>query len=347
MPALALAQAVQALDANIEPVLIGSARGVERDILPSRDYRYHLLPSEPIYRRQWWRNARWPVLLLKLRRQLEALFDQEQPAVVVGTGGYASAPVIWFGQHRRIPTALQEQNAFPGLATRWFSRDASHVYLGIPEGRNHLRPGPNTLIHDTGNPVVPPDFSIRESARARFGLESDRATVLVTGGSQGAMAVNRTVAEWLEGGGGVDMNLLWVTGKLGFPELARFHNPPAVQVFDFLDPMAEAYAVANVVVGRAGALTLAELCAWGLPSILIPLPTAAADHQTRNAEAMARAGAAWFLPQSELTAAHLGARLESLVQDHEVRIEMSMAANERGRPAAASDIASHIVSLFP
>lgn len=346
MPALALATAVRQLDSGIEPVLIGARRGVERDILPTKDFRHVLLPSEPLYRRQWWRNARLPLAGIRLWRQLSDLFERERPAGVLGTGGYASAPVVWYAGLRGLPTALQEQNALPGMATRWLSRHARHIYLGLPEARAHLRIGPETVVFDTGNPVSPPDFGIRDAARARFGIDGATPTVLITGGSQGALAINRTVAQWLDGGGGQDMNLLWVTGKGSYEQFAARHDPPRVQVFDFLDPLSRAYSVAHVVVSRAGAVSVAEICAWGLPSVLVPLPTSAADHQTRNAEAMARAGAAWFLPQSEMTPDRFGSRLTSLVNDAEVRIEMSVAANQRGRPNAASDIARHVLALL-
>ncbi len=346
MPALALAQTVSELDSSVEPVLIGSRRGVEREILPTRDFRYYLLPSEPVYRRQWWRNGRWPLVLFRLRSRLAALFAEERPVAVLGTGGYASAPVVWYGQRLGLPTALQEQNAIPGLATKWLSPKARHLYLGLPESREYLRPGRNTLVFDTGNPVARPEFSIREAARARFGLDSETSTVLVAGGSQGSLAINRTVAAWLDRGGGQGLNVLWITGRTTHPEFVHYHRPPGVQVFDFLDPMAEAYAVAHVAVCRAGAVTVAELCAWGLPSILIPLPTAAGNHQTRNAEAMARSGAAWFLPQADLTPERFGARVDSLVKDPETRIEMSVAANERGRPTASVDIARELLTLL-
>jgi UDP-N-acetylglucosamine--N-acetylmuramyl-(pentapeptide) pyrophosphoryl-undecaprenol N-acetylglucosamine transferase len=346
MPALALAETVREIDSSVEPVLIGSDRGVERDILPTRDFRYYLLPSEPIYRRQWWRNARWPMALLRLRRRLAALFDEERPSAVLGTGGYASAPVVWYGQRSGLPTALQEQNAIPGLATRWLTPRSRYLFLGLPEAREYLSPGRDTGVIDSGNPIVRPEFSIRGAAREHFGLDEVTPTVLVTGGSQGSLAINRTVAKWLDQGGGQASNLLWVTGRTTHGQFAHYHRPPGVQVFDFLDPMADAYAVANMAVCRAGAVTVAELCAWGLPSILIPLPTAAGDHQTRNAEAMARSGAAWFLPQADLTPERFGDRIESLILDPEVRIEMSMAANERGRPNAAVDIASQVLTLL-
>jgi UDP-N-acetylglucosamine--N-acetylmuramyl-(pentapeptide) pyrophosphoryl-undecaprenol N-acetylglucosamine transferase len=171
--------------------------------------------------------------------------------------------------------------------------------------------------------------------------------VLVTGGSQGALAINRAVAGWLERGGPNGSALLWITGRGTHEEFARFHRPPEVQVVDFLDPMADGYAVSDVVVSRAGMLTVAELCAWGLPSILIPLPTAAADHQTHNARVLAEAGAAEMLVQAELTPARLAEVIRRLLADEAARTSMIERARTRGRPAAAADIVSNLLTLVP
>jgi UDP-N-acetylglucosamine--N-acetylmuramyl-(pentapeptide) pyrophosphoryl-undecaprenol N-acetylglucosamine transferase len=346
MPALAIASQLRVQASDLEPVLIGAERGVEAVLLPTRDFRYYLLPAEPIYRRQWWRNVRWPVLALRLHSRLGSLLRNERPVAVLGTGGYASAPVVWAAAARSIPTAIQEQNAFPGLATRWLSRRVRHVYLGMPEARGRLRLGPRTEVFDTGNPIPPPERARRNQARARFGLTDDRPVLLVTGGSQGALAINRVVAGWLDQGGGADSIVLWTTGRGAYREFARYHRPPAVQVFDFLDPIADAYAVADLVVARAGMMTGAELCAWGLPSILIPLPTAAADHQTHNARALANAGAARLLPQSDLTIERLAATIQGLLADPRARAAMASAALARGRPAAAAEIVSRLLTLF-
>jgi UDP-N-acetylglucosamine--N-acetylmuramyl-(pentapeptide) pyrophosphoryl-undecaprenol N-acetylglucosamine transferase len=345
MPALAIAQALRERAPDVEPVLVGAVRGVEARLLPTRDFRYHLLPSEPIYRRTWWRNARWPLLAGRLLRDLARLFAAERPAAVLGTGGYASAPVVWWAARQGIPTAVQEQNAYPGLATRWLSRRVRHVYLGLPEARRLLRFGPRTEVFETGNPIVPPSPERRAGALARFGLEGRRPVVLVTGGSQGALAVNRAVAGWLDSGGPGGADLLWVTGRGTHAEFAARHRPPAVQVIDFLDPMADGYAVADLVVSRAGMITVAELCAWGLPSVLVPLPTAAADHQTHNARVLADAGASALLPQPELTGARLGELVSALLEDHARLSAMAARALARGRPEAAADIVSKLLTL--
>lgn len=345
MPALAIAAALQELPGALEPVLVGAQRGVEARLLPSRGFRYHLLPAEPIYRRTWWRNARWPFIAATLMRQVARLFREEHPVAVLGTGGYASAPVVWWATQQGIPAAIQEQNAFPGLANRWLARRVDEIYLGVPEALGFLRPGPVTRVHQTGNPITPPTPERAAAARAAFGLGEGRRVLLVTGGSQGALALNRAVEAWLGAGWPEGVDLLWVTGPATHAQFARHHRPPAVHVIPFLDPMADGYAVADLVVSRAGMITVAELCAWGLPSVLIPLPTAAADHQSRNAETMAAAGAAVVVKQSELGAGRLAEAVGRLLSDDATRRRMAASARERGRPEAAREIAALVAAL--
>jgi UDP-N-acetylglucosamine--N-acetylmuramyl-(pentapeptide) pyrophosphoryl-undecaprenol N-acetylglucosamine transferase len=346
MPALAIADALLEHAPGTEPVLVGAVRGVEARILPTRDFRFHLLPSEPIYRHQWWKNFRWPFVAGRLLRAVSRVFEVEQPAAVVGTGGYASGPVVWWAARHDRPTAIQEQNAYPGLATRWLSRTVRHVYLGLPEARRLLRVGPKTDVFDTGNPIVPPSPERRGSALKKFGLDGRRPVLLVTGGSQGALAINRALAGWLDTDGPPDIDLIWVTGRSSFDQFSRYHRPPQVQVLDFLDPMADAYAVADLVVSRAGMITVAELCAWGLPNVLIPLPTAAADHQTHNARVLAAAGASYLLPQSELTPERLREVIGGILNDAAGRRQMGERALARGRPHSARDIVSKLLTLL-
>jgi UDP-N-acetylglucosamine--N-acetylmuramyl-(pentapeptide) pyrophosphoryl-undecaprenol N-acetylglucosamine transferase len=346
MPALAIANALQEHAPGLEPVLIGATRGVEARLLPSRDFRFHLLPTEPIYRREWWKNFRWPFVAGRLLREVSRVFETERPAVVLGTGGYASGPVVWWAARTGIPTAIQEQNAYPGLASRWLSRRVRHVYLGLPEARRLLRIGANTQVFDTGNPITPPLPSRRSAAAAKFGLDGSRPVVLITGGSQGARAINRAVAGWLDAGGPGAAALIWVTGRGTYDEFASYHRPPDVQVLDFLDPMGDGYAIADLVVSRAGMITVAELCAWGLPNVLVPLPTAAADHQSHNAKVLAAAGASLMLPQAELTPDRLRDVVTTLLNDPARRKQMGERALARGRPQAAREIVSNLLTLI-
>jgi len=140
MPALALAEALVGVRGDVEPVLVGAVRGVEARILPTRPYRYHLLPTEPIYRRQWWRNARWIVVLPRLLGAVRRLLDAERPAVVVSTGGYAAGPVAFAAARRGIPIVVQEQNTVPGITTRRLAGRARQIHLGFPEAAARLIP---------------------------------------------------------------------------------------------------------------------------------------------------------------------------------------------------------------
>jgi UDP-N-acetylglucosamine--N-acetylmuramyl-(pentapeptide) pyrophosphoryl-undecaprenol N-acetylglucosamine transferase len=348
MPALALATQLRATNPDLEPFLVGAERGVEAQVLPTRDFRYALLPMEPIYRRTWWRNARWPLVLGRLTSRLRQLFREEQPVAVLGTGGYGSGPVVWWASRRGLPTAIQEQNAFPGLASRLLSRRVRHVYLGVPEARALLRPGSATSFFDTGNPITPPDPDRRGAAFVRLGLDPSRPVLLVTGGSQGSLAINRAVAAWLEQRTDAEKawQVFWIAGRATYQDFSPLADREGVVVRDFQDPMADAYAVADLVISRAGMMTVAELCAWGLPAILIPLPTAASDHQTHNARVLEAAGGACMLLQSTMDAVGLAPSVAPLMVDAPRRRRMAEVARTRGHPDAARDIVSLFLTLL-
>ena len=303
---------------------------------------------EPLYRRAWWRNLRWPVIALGAWRAAGRVLDEERPAIVIGTGGYAAGPIVWRAQRRGIPTAIQEQNAFPGLTTRLLARRARQVHLGFAEARTRITPGPRTDVFVYGNPIAAPlatDQSHVAAARAAFGLVVERPTVLVMGGSQGAKAINETLARALERGFLEGVNVLWGTGAAHEAQYAALAAQGRIVVRGFFDPIATAYTAADLVVARAGAMTVAELCAWGKPSVLVPLPSAAADHQTFNAHALANAGASVLLLERELTPKLLAETITSLARDPQRLRALAHAARSRGHPNAAPTIVSKVLTL--
>lgn len=348
MPALAIAEAMVRLEPRVQPFFVGAERGVEAQVLPARPWRHVLLPLEPIYRRRWWLNVRLPLSTWRSLRALRALLARERPELAVGTGGYASGLAIWAAARRGVPVVLQEQNALPGIATRRLAPRARQIHLGFPEARAHLEPGPQTRIFDSGNPIVAPPTPRPDPgvARERLGLRPGLPVVVVVGGSQGALALNEAVAAALGGGhwpSGVQ--LLWQTGQAWrerFGSLAR----EGVRIEAFLDPMAQAYAAADLVVCRAGAMTLAEVAAWGLPAILVPLPTAAANHQLTNARALAAAGSAVILEQHNLTGRSLGSDVAGLLGAPARMADLSRAIAERAKPDAATRIARESLQLL-
>lgn len=346
MPALAIAEALRALRPEVEPVLVGARRGVEAELLPRRPYRFHLLPAEPLYRQQWWKNARWIALAPRLYAACRTLLATERPAVVVGTGGYAAAPVLLAARASGLPCVLQEQNAVPGLTTRWFAKSALQIHLGFPEAAPRLRPGTRTHVMVFGNPVAPlPQGLDRRVARERLGLPASGPVAFVFGGSQGSGALNRATAGILDQRLLAGVAVCWSTGAAQWDQYRHYDRPPQVHVRPFWDPIAEAYRASDVVVARAGAMTTAELCAYGLPAVLVPLPTAAADHQTMNAEALAAAGAARHLAEVDLTPSVLVGHVRPILDDPILAQRMAQAALGRGAPDASRRIAEAILSL--
>ncbi|MGH7467297.1 MAG: undecaprenyldiphospho-muramoylpentapeptide beta-N-acetylglucosaminyltransferase [Longimicrobiales bacterium] len=352
-PALALARALCQERAGTTVHFVGARRGVEARVLPRENVPHTLLPFEPLRRQRVWENWKLLASLMSSTRGLARLFRELRPGLVVGTGGYASGPACAFALLKGVPVAVQEQNSWPGLTTRLMSRWARQVHLGFPEAKRHLKPGKHTEVSALGNPIRPPDTALQcAECRAHFGLRADATVVLVVGGSQGARAINKAVLDALRTGAGVGTGaeLLWVTGPNHFESvtsrLTQMQNVESVKVFPYIDEMPRALAAADLAISRAGAMATAELLAWGIPSLLIPLPTAAADHQTHNARALADAGAALMLPERELTGDRLLEELLRLVQDNELRARMANAARARARPHAARDIARKLATLL-
>jgi UDP-N-acetylglucosamine--N-acetylmuramyl-(pentapeptide) pyrophosphoryl-undecaprenol N-acetylglucosamine transferase len=368
-PALNIAAAMRAERPGLETVFVGARRGVEARILPEQGVDYRLLPLQPIHRTRVWRNWRLLPSLLGSAFGLARLTARGRPALVVGTGGYASGPACGWAVLTGIPVALQEQNAFPGLATRWLSRFARQVHLGYPEAREHLQPGKRTEVHDHGNPITPPERDPdRDEARRFFGLRPDSTVLLVVGGSQGSRAINQALLGALERVTGPEtddtgraawrvadgrrpdsLEILWATGPKHIdPIRTRLEAAGVtdwVHAVGYIDAMPNALAAADLAVSRAGAMGTAELLAWGVPSILVPLPTSAADHQAHNARALEEAGAAIAVPEKELTPGRLWSEIGELTGDADRRSRMSHRALERARPDAARRIAGDLLRL--
>jgi UDP-N-acetylglucosamine--N-acetylmuramyl-(pentapeptide) pyrophosphoryl-undecaprenol N-acetylglucosamine transferase len=347
-PGLAIARAVQRLRPDIQPYFVGARRGVERDVLPGTGFPHVLLDLHPLYRARVWNNWRTLVGLMTAWWGIGRAFRRggERPALVVGTGGYAAGAALAYAVAHRIPIAQQASDALPSLTTRLFSRWSREIYLAIPEAARHLRTRSSESLVDTGAPIEPPPEPrpAKNQARREWNFSDDAQVVLVYGGSQGALAINRAVADWVRHGLPPRAHLIWATGKATFNEFAHLESA-RVRVRPYLSPIAPAYAAADLAVTRAGMMTIAELCAWHIPAILIPLPTAAADHQTRNAKTLEAAGAAVYLPQSDVTGARLGETIASLLQNPPRLAALAKAAANRARPRAAEEIARRVIAL--
>jgi UDP-N-acetylglucosamine--N-acetylmuramyl-(pentapeptide) pyrophosphoryl-undecaprenol N-acetylglucosamine transferase len=319
---------------------------VERDVLPDSGFPYLLLDLHPLYRSRPWQNWRTMAGLMSAWRALGTLVREERPSVAVGTGGYASGATLAYAATHGIPFVLQEQNSQPGMTTRLFARRAREIYLGYGEAARMLSTRSGGWMGETGNPIAPPPTPRpdRDQARALWRVPEGARVLLIVGGSQGARALNEVVDAWLSRGIPENVFVIWATGRASHERHAP-HESAYVRVVPYLSPIEEAYAASDLAVTRAGALTLAELCAWGIPSLLVPLPTAAADHQTANAQALAESGAAVLIPQSELTTDRLDHTLRQLLGQPERLSRIAAAARSRSRPDAAETIARRILTL--
>ena len=317
-------------------------------VLPKTEFPLALLDLHPLYRRAVWKNWKTIAGGIGAWRDIGALAREQRPALVVGTGGYAAGLMLAYGVAHRIPIVQQAGDSLPGLTARLFSRWSREIYLNFPEAAHALTAHHAGSLLDTGAPIEPPPVPrpTRAAARARWNLPPTGGRVLlVYGGSQGSLAINRVVAEWIGDGLPDDLYIIWGTGHATYDEFKQCEGP-RVRVRDYLSPIAEAYAAADFAISRAGAMTTAELFAWGIPAVLVPLPTAAADHQTTNAVALERAHAAIHVPQSQFSVERLDATVRRLIADPAELHRLADGALARARPMAAESIAKHIVALL-
>ena len=352
-PGLALADAVRARDPDARVSFIGTPKGLERSIIPKRGYPLQLVDMKPFPRRIGLGPLVAIVALVRATRQARMILRAERAAVVVGMGGYASLPVLAAARWLGLPSLLHESGAVPGLSNRVAARMTRHLAVAFDEAARRFPRSarPRTV----GMPIDPSVAgldrpSLRPEALVAFDLPADGRVLLVLGGSLGATRLNEVgidlASRWRDRG---DIRILLKTGadhvQAVQAELDGRGLSHLVRCLAFLDRMDLAYAAADVALCRAGAGTVAELAAAGLPSILVPYPHAPHDHQTANAGSLARAGGAEIVPDSEADAARIGAIAEDLLGDNELLIRMSAGAKSLARPSAADDLARWVLEL--
>ncbi len=347
-PGLAIARALVRARPDAEPFFVGAHRGIEREILPQSEFPYLLLDLHPLYRSRPWENWRTLIGGVQAWRELGGIVAQRRPAIIVGTGGYAAGVAMAYAVSHRILLVQQAGDSVPGIAARAFSRWSRQMYLAFPEAARYLTPHHPGALLDTGAPIEPPPkpFPDRSAARSQWGFPPTGGRVLlIYGGSQGSAAINRAVRDWLVANRPADLFVIWATGRANYEEFRTLEREH-VRVRDYLSPVSDAYAAADLALTRAGAMTTAELLAWHIPAVLVPLPTAAADHQTRNAKALEEAGAAVHLPQARLTGAALDAVIGGLLANPAKLALLTQGAAARARPDASADIAQHILQVI-
>lgn len=353
-PGIAIVEEVLARDASSEATFVGTARGIEARVVPKLGYPLDLIDVSGLKTVGIKGMLRGLLRLPRALWQSRAILKARKPDVVIGVGGYASGPVLLMARLRGIPTAILEQNSIPGLTNKILGKICRAVFLAFDETRKFF---PAKKIVMTGNPI-------RKGIRQALTLQGDRVDaskdpltlgggrspeskvphVFAFGGSQGAVALNKVVADAVAvlAARKTPVTIVHQTGERSFEDTCARYEKAGItaDVRAFIENMAREYHRADLVIARAGATTIAELAVVGRPAILVPFPFAADDHQTVNARELADAGAAILAPQDSLTAEHLADAIADIAFDADTRARMGSAMKKLGRPDAAAAVAN-------
>ena len=346
-PAIAIANELKTIDPTTEILFVGAEGKMEMEKVPRAGYTIVGLPVVGIKRELTLDNLGFPLKLGRSLLRARQIVRDFQPDAAVGVGGYASGPVLLAASLKGIPTLIQEQNSYAGLTNKVLARWAERICVAYP-GMDAFFPA--SKIKLTGNPVrsdiQSADGQI-EAGRALFALEPNRPTLLIIGGSQGARTINESMEAGLSRFVDAGVQVIWQTGP-AFIERARAAvavlGSPLIKAYDFIYDMDKAYAVADAVVSRAGALSVSELCLVGRAAILVPFPNASEDHQTKNAMSLVDNKAA-LLVSDQKARTELIATALALLSNPTQRQELSTRIKTLAKPNAARDIAEEVIKL--
>ena len=345
-PALAIGDEIKRRypDANIH--YIGSKFGIEKDVLPVKNVNHYLLPIRGLQRtinlEGIGKNLMLPGRLMASISKMKSLFRSINPDLVIGTGGYACALPLREAIRKKVPTLIQEQNSYPGVTTRWFADKANTVCIAFEEAQSYLKK--KCVL--TGNPVRKEiNSGTRETGLKQFGFDLYKKTLFLFGGSQGSLALNEAMDKMISSLSISNTQVVWQTGKNHHANYAH-HESDICKVLPFIDDMANAYAASDLVLSRSGAITCSELTVCGKPSILVPFPAAAADHQTKNADALAKHGAAALIAEKDFIPEKVSALIQSLLDQKNQLLDMATASRKLGRLDATAKIVDHAMELI-
>ena len=354
-PAVALAQMFQAREPGCKVLFVGADGGMETRLVPKEGYEIETVTITNFQRSftpaAIGHNVKTLLNMSKSKKQANAILDRFRPDLVVGTGGYASFPVVNAAAKRGIPTAVHESNAVPGLTTKTLSKVVDKVMVGFEESRSHYDDPSKVVV--TGTPVRSDFFRYtRKEAREQLGLTDDKPLVLSVWGSLGAKVMNEQIARCiaLECEHGAPFHHIHGAGRDYQSVLASLKGAdlaahPEIDVREYIYDMPLVMAAADLVLCRAGASTISEIAAIAKPAVLVPSPNVVADHQTKNARVLANAGGAVLLPESESSGEKLYELIDELLDHRARREEMSRALREMAVPDAAEQIYQTLLSL--
>lgn len=346
-PAVAIANEIKKIVPHAEILFVGALGKMEMEKVPAAGFKIIGVPIAGFQRNFSWSNFKLPFLIIKSLLKTRKIIIDFKPDVVVGTGGYASGPLLKAATSKNIPALLQEQNSYAGITNKILSKKASKICVAY-EGMEKFFEKDKIVL--TGNPVRQDILSIeskKNEAYEFFKLDKTKKTILVIGGSLGAKGINEAIAEGLNKFSENSIQLIWQTGKLYF-ETAKENTQPYIhqniKAVDFISRMDLAYAVADLVISRAGAGAISELCIVSKPSILVPLPSAAEDHQTKNAMSLVVKNAAILVKESNAKTELINQAI-LLINDPQKLIELSKNSHLLALPNSTSMITNEVLKL--
>ncbi len=343
-PGIAIADAVKKIEPDADIIFVGTKGKIESRVVPKAGYKFVPIWISGLRRSLDLRNLLFPLKLIVSLIQSFLLVKKYKPDVVVGTGGYVSGPVVFVASLLGVPTLIQEQNSYPGITTRFLSTFVDEVHISFEASRKYLKRKDNVFL--TGNPVRN-SLKIYPKGEALkfFGLDEGKRTLFVFGGSTGARSINEAMLEIIDELVKTGIQVIWQTGMLDFERVkSKCEGMSGVKIFPFLDEIDYAYSACDLVVCRAGATTISEITYFGVPSILVPYPFAAANHQYENAKVLFERGAGEVLLDSELKL-RLKEKILNLINDNQKLDLMRENAKSLANLEAGNIIAKSILKL--
>ena len=344
-PAIAIANELKERHPNSEFLFVGASDRMEMDKVPQAGYKIEGLWISGFQRKISLKNLVFPFKLISSLMRSRKIIKSFQPNVVIGTGGFASGPLLKVASTRRIPCLIQEQNSYPGITNRLLAKKVDRVCVAY-DGLERFFP--KEKIKLTGNPIRKDLISFKNSqveAKDAFKLKHGKHTLLILGGSLGARAINQLIENHIDFFEANNIELIWQCGKLYYDHYKRYNKRDHVQVHAFLNQMDLAYNAGDIIISRAGAISVSELCIVGKPVIFIPSPNVAEDHQTKNANAIADKNAAIKISESDLDS-HFKDEFLGLLINDDKRAMLADNIKKLALTNATQDIADEVDKLL-
>jgi UDP-N-acetylglucosamine--N-acetylmuramyl-(pentapeptide) pyrophosphoryl-undecaprenol N-acetylglucosamine transferase len=344
-PAIAIANELKLRFPDAEFLFVGAKDKMEMQKVPEAGYKIKGLWIAGLQRKLTLQNLMFPFKLTSSLWVSRKIIKAFKPNVVIGTGGFASGPLLQMANMLKIPTLIQEQNSYPGITNKLLSKKANTICVAY---ENLERFFPKDKIVFTGNPVRQDLLEIdskRNEALKHFNLDPNKKTLLVLGGSLGARRLNQLIEKEIYNLVSKDIQIIWQCGKLYYQDYNHFSDEEQIQVVAFIDRMDLVYASADFIISRAGASSVSELCLVGKPVIFIPSPNVAEDHQTKNARAIVDKNGAILIKESELDSSFKPI-FSNLISNENLQKELSESIKKLAKPNATKDIVEQIVKLI-